>query len=242
MPDISLPTVLAVETSTVACSVALIHHGKVYNRHEILPQKHAHRLLEMVDEVMAESELTSADISLLAFGEGPGAFTGIRIASGVIQGLAIGWDKPVVAVSSLRAMALATLTDQACLHQQAWCALLDARMNEVYCLTGNYTTDGLCVTDGEPRLLSPELALAVVSEIKGCCGVGDIKNEYSPITLACSQWHDGLPNAVEIAKLAQLSAGSAKTLEQAIPSPLYLRNHVADTIAERKLKQQSKAD
>jgi len=115
-----------------------------YQRYEILPQKHALRALEMVDEVLSESGMTGVEIDVLAYGEGPGAFTGVRIASGVVQGLALGWDKPVIGVSSLEAMAervlseLTSLETYANLDEISWCALMDARMKEVYFQSGTF--------------------------------------------------------------------------------------------------------
>ncbi len=245
-------TILAVETSTAACSVALLYQSKLYQRYEVLPQKHAQRLLEMVSEVMKESKLNASSIDLLAYGEGPGAFTGIRIAAGVIQGLALGWDKPVVAISSLEAMAEGVLSSkrQAFLvdntidsvepPEMTWCAIMDARMKEVYLQSGVYNLQTGYLQADSLELLSPEVAESRIVALSGqCIGLGDVQKEYPGLVGLFSDWTDTLPSAASIARLAKDTQTEAKTLAEKVPVPIYLRNHVADTIAERKLKQNS---
>ncbi len=237
-------TVLAVETATKACSVALIYGDTEYSRHELLPQQHAHRVLPMVDELIAEAGIDMDEIDLLAFGEGPGAFTGIRIASGVIQGLALGWNRPVVAISSLLAMADGLVGNkQAPITKDfAWCSLLDARMGEVYLLTGRYFAETQTLESHATELLSPqqaELTIRQYVEENEMCetfGFGDIESEYPSLTELFADWQDLLPNALSVARLARESAQQAKYLHEEIPSPVYLRNQVADTIEQRKLK------
>ncbi|WEJ61560.1 tRNA (adenosine(37)-N6)-threonylcarbamoyltransferase complex dimerization subunit type 1 TsaB [Thiomicrorhabdus lithotrophica] len=234
------PTVLAVETATQACSVALIYKGQEFIRHEILPQKHAHRVLEMVDEVIAESGASSDEIDLLAYGEGPGAFTGVRIASGVIQGLALGWDKPVLAVSSLLAMAESVLIDRYSESDVNWCALLDARMKEIYLLVGTYQSADNLINSNEPVLIAPDAIGDYLDSSKTYIGIGDTQEEYPELNNSFVDWYSSLPSAVSIARLAQKKSAEAKSLDKAIPNPLYLRNQIADTIAERKLKKECK--
>lgn len=237
-------TILAVETSTAACSVALLYQGRSFKRYEVLPQKHAHRLLEMVDEVMTESGLKGSSLDLLAYGEGPGAFTGVRIAAGVIQGLALGWDKPVVNISSLEAMAegvLFTRNQEPTLESQesiTWCAIMDARMKEVYLQSGIYNCQTSALQTDSTELLSPQEAKArIIALGSKCIGLGDIQTEYPDLVELFSDWTETLPSALSIARVALRSQKEAKILADKVPVPIYLRNHVADTIAERKLKQ-----
>ncbi|WP_158660982.1 tRNA (adenosine(37)-N6)-threonylcarbamoyltransferase complex dimerization subunit type 1 TsaB [Thiomicrorhabdus sp. Milos-T2] len=242
----SLKNVLAIETSTAACSVALIYNEKTYSCHEILPQKHAHRVLEMVDEVLHQAGIDSGEINLLAYGEGPGAFTGVRIASGVIQGLALGWNKPVIAISSLLAMAEETLSKIKPEKDLSWASLLDARMNEVYLMTGTYNAQNKEILSDNPILIPPR---EVTEYIPNVCelGIGDTDTEYPDLKELFNDWSSLLPNAVSIARLAitnsnhstNANANSASYLDSAIPNPLYLRNHIADTIEERKQKKLS---
>merc|ERR1712137_1469841 len=98
--------ILAIDTATEACSVALQHNGTRITRFEICPQQHSQRLLPMVDEVLKETNITLNDLDLLAFGRGPGSFTGVRIATGMIQGLALGTGLKVAGISTLEAMAV----------------------------------------------------------------------------------------------------------------------------------------
>ena len=97
--------ILAIDTATEACSVALQFKDTVITRFEICPQQHSQRLLPMVDEVLKEAKVSLGDLDLLAFGRGPGSFTGVRIATGMIQGLALGTGLKVAGVSTLEAMA-----------------------------------------------------------------------------------------------------------------------------------------
>lgn len=120
---------LAVETATEACSAALLAEGEVIERHEVAPQQHAELLLGMVDELLGESGLALGALDAIAFGQGPGSFTGLRIAAGVVQGLAYGSDLPAVPVSTLQV--LAETARHAHRAKRAACAF-DARMGEVY--------------------------------------------------------------------------------------------------------------
>jgi len=240
MLNAKLSSVLAVETSTSACSVALLHHGQEYIQHEILPQKHAHRVLEMVNHVIEEAAIKPSEIDILAFGEGPGAFTGIRIASGVIQGLALGWERPVLAVSSLLAMAEKVFNQNVPLEDTEWCAILDARMSEVYILRGKYILDTKEIVADKPILVSPKQVESFLPKDKKCIGVGDIKEMYPELMNYFDYWYEALPEAISIARIAQKNSTDAATLDKQIPKPLYLRNHIADTIEERKIKQKNK--
>jgi len=238
-------TILAVETSTAACSVALLYKDNSYQRYEVLPQKHAHRLLEMVDEVLSEANVEGADIDFIAYGEGPGAFTGVRIAAGVVQGLALGWDKPVLGVSSLESMAELALQElqqtqgkQKGLEEIPWCALMDARMKEIYVQSGTFNIQTGQWMTLETQLLAPEKTEEVIKNLSvECIGLGDIKKEYQAITSLFTQWFDVLPSALSVAYIARRIDKEKNSAHKGIALPVYLRNHVADTIEERKQKQ-----
>ena len=121
--------ILVIDTATEACSVALKYQEQILSRFEICPQQHSQRLLPMVDEVMKEAGISLGQLDGLGFGRGPGSFTGVRIATGMIQGLAMGADLPVVGVSTLRAMAQEVYEKH---NHQRVAVAIDARMNEVY--------------------------------------------------------------------------------------------------------------
>ena len=122
-------TLLALDTSTEACSVALWHKGEKTHLDELAQRTHTKRILPMIDELLANSGINLKQVDALAFGRGPGSFTGVRVGAGIAQGLALGADLPVIAVSNLTAMAQAAFE----LHQvENVAAAIDARMNEVY--------------------------------------------------------------------------------------------------------------
>ena len=98
--------ILAIDTATEACSVALNNGTEQFQEFEICPQQHSQRLLPMVDSVLKQAKMSLSDLDLLAFGRGPGSFTGVRIATGMIQGLALGTGLKVAGVSTLAAMAV----------------------------------------------------------------------------------------------------------------------------------------
>ena len=149
--------ILAIDTATEACSVALQHNGTRITRFEICPQQHSQRLLPMVDEVLKEANITLNDLDLLAFGRGPGSFTGVRIATGMIQGLALGTGLKVAGISTLEAMAVETaakINDESAIIAVA----SDARMDEVYFAVYHHTPDGLNRIIDE-QVCPPEMAL-----------------------------------------------------------------------------------
>lgn len=122
-------TLLALDTSTEACSVALLHQGEKMHLDETAQRSHTKRILLMVDEILANAEIRLNQVDALVFGRGPGSFTGVRIGTGIAQGLALGADLPVIAVSDLTAMAQAAYER---LQATQVLAAIDARMNEVY--------------------------------------------------------------------------------------------------------------
>lgn len=122
-------TLLALDTSTEACSVALLHQGEKTHLDETAQRSHTKRILPMVDEILAASGIRLNQVDALVFGRGPGSFTGVRVGTGITQGLALGADLPVIAVSNLTAMAQAAYEK---LQATKVLAAIDARMNEVY--------------------------------------------------------------------------------------------------------------
>ncbi len=120
---------LAVETSTEACSAALYSDGEIQEKFEIAPREHTKLILPMIDALMADADLKPQQLDALAFSRGPGSFTGVRISTGIIQGIALGADLPVVPVSTLAAIAHHYLK-----NSTAECAFtaMDARMGEIF--------------------------------------------------------------------------------------------------------------
>lgn len=149
--------ILVIDTATEACSVALEANGQVYNRFEICPQQHSQRILPMIDEVLKDANIVLQNVDYLGFGRGPGSFTGVRIATGVLQGLALGTGHKVVGISTLAAMA-----QQAYMENQSGhvTAAIDARMSEVYFAQFQLEKDVMTVV-GIEQVISPMQALQI---------------------------------------------------------------------------------
>ncbi|OOF50599.1 tRNA (adenosine(37)-N6)-threonylcarbamoyltransferase complex dimerization subunit type 1 TsaB [Rodentibacter genomosp. 1] len=122
-------TLLALDTSTEACSVALYYKGEKTEINELAQRSHTKRILPMVDEILAQSGIRLTQLDALAFGRGPGSFTGVRVGCSVAQGLALGADLPVLPISNLTAMAQAAFEQY---QVENVAAAIDARMDEVY--------------------------------------------------------------------------------------------------------------
>jgi tRNA threonylcarbamoyladenosine biosynthesis protein TsaB len=222
--------VLALETSTELGTCALWRHGEVDERHCPAGLPHSETLLPLVRTLLEESGVAFADLDAIAFGAGPGAFTGLRIACGLAQGLAVGAGVPVVPVGSLAAMA------ETCGGERVL-ALLDARMGEVYsgCFAREPATGPLPA--GDVAVAPPE-AVALPSGA-GWLACGNAPAVYPALAqrLAAAgiDWQPGiLPTAGAVAAIAarRLAAGEAG-LDPAEAAPLYVRDKVARTIAER---------
>jgi len=127
-----MQTLLAIDTATECCSAALWVNGKLYHRSSIQPRKHAELILPFIDELLLEAKINKTDIQGLVVGQGPGAFTGVRIAVGVAQGIALALDIPVVAVSNLQTLAFTAYQHLNTDKTQTILVATDARMNEVY--------------------------------------------------------------------------------------------------------------
>lgn len=227
--------ILAFESSSHRVSVALWRDGAIQQRFEDLPNGGSERLLPWTSELLAEAGLSLGEVSGIAFGAGPGAFTGLRLACSVAQGLAFGLGLKVAPVSTLEALALATCPQ----GTGKLCACLDARMNEVYYAA--YHIDGDCVTTISPPAcaLPVDVVLPPGEDWVGC---GDGFAAYPELLRSqLVAIHAGMrPMAAEVARLgAQLFArGGGVDAAQALP--LYVRDKVALTTAERLLRGGSK--
>lgn len=140
---------LAIDTSTEACSAALYLDGQVRQRYAMTPGGHGRHILAMVQSLLQEAGMPLNAMDALAFGRGPGGFTGVRMATGVIQGLALGLDIPVVPVSSLAALAQGAVAGGSA---EAVLAAIDARMNEVYWAAYRLAEGGVVALQGEERV------------------------------------------------------------------------------------------
>jgi tRNA threonylcarbamoyladenosine biosynthesis protein TsaB len=232
--------ILALDTATEACSVALLSNcgatladAEIIGRYEELGKSHAQQILGMVDSVLAEAQISLSALSAIAASIGPGSFTGVRISVAVAQGLAFGADLPVVPVTTLEALALRALRGDA----DAVLACLDARMSEVYwgCFTGD-SVRGVAA-NGAAAVGPP--GSVVLPAGCACRGIGRGFSAYPMLAALPGLELDptdsrALPDARAMATLGGLRFGLGEGLDPAEIKPLYLRDKVALTEAERR--------
>ncbi|MGR9117628.1 MAG: tRNA (adenosine(37)-N6)-threonylcarbamoyltransferase complex dimerization subunit type 1 TsaB [Gammaproteobacteria bacterium] len=224
---------LAVETATEACSAALYLNGEVLERFQLAPRIHTRLILPMIDSLLAEAGISAHELNGLAFGRGPGSFTGVRIATGVIHGIALGLELPVAPVSTLAAIAQDYFERQTI--DIAFTAM-DARMGEVF--WGVYRKNA----QGFAELVGREsVGLAETVDFPDVCGAGvgtgwrvyqdELTGRLNGRVMCCEI--DNLPRAGAIAVLGaqDFAAGLQVSVEQAMP--VYLRDKVAKKESER---------
>ncbi|WP_321865409.1 tRNA (adenosine(37)-N6)-threonylcarbamoyltransferase complex dimerization subunit type 1 TsaB [Paraburkholderia tropica] len=250
---------LAIDTSTEFCSVALLRaaasaggasapgsaqdagedaaqkptSSRVWVRHEATGAVSSTRLLPAIGEVLAEAGLTLADCDAIAFGAGPGSFTGLRTATGVAQGLAFGLDVPVVPVSTLLVCA-----ESARLHDASATrvlAALDARMDEAYwadyawdAATGDWTTVHAASLDAPEAVVAPDTPFTLAGNAAAAFGT-----RLSAAAVARVIDAEALPHAVPLAHAALRAFRAGRTVPADQAAPEYIRNKVAQTTAER---------
>lgn len=218
---------LALDTSTDACSVALDIDGQMFTRFELAPRRHAEIILPMIEQLLNEAELRVKQLDAIAFGRGPGAFTGLRIACGVTQGIAFAADLPVVPVSTLAALAQGGY--RATAHEKV-IAAIDARMGEVYWGLFQLTQEGLMQTVSEERVSAlGDLKLPQGDDLWVGIGSGWGTAAAPAAQIQprlCDVKPQLLPDARDILSLAKPAylQGAYVSAFQAIP--VYLRNKV----------------
>jgi tRNA threonylcarbamoyladenosine biosynthesis protein TsaB len=223
--------ILAIDTATESCSAALLNDQRINSPTPVeIDRGHAERILPMVDALLAEAGLRLQDLDALAFGRGPGRFTGVRLAASVIQGLAFGAQKPVLPVSDLQAVAQQVL--DAHLDANSVLVCNDARMQEVYWACYQRSESGLATLLGTEQVAKPSsvtippgVQLPIHAAGRGFRAYADLTERLRPSLAAV---HDSLlPRALEIVKLAaaDFEAGRAVPAEKALP--VYLRDDVA---------------
>ena len=217
--------ILAIDTATEACSATLNIDGVVTSKYEIAPRKHAELILTMVDELLSASDISLTQLDALAFGRGPGAFTGVRIATGVIQGLAMSADCPVVPVSTLAALAQGAILES----KQVACAI-DARMGEVYWALYQADDKNIMQLVGEESVCPPD-SVNIPTSVDWF-GVGSGWETYEQElqdrmreTLARYRIGD-YPSAENICTLAVDAYQRGEFVDAADALPVYLRDKV----------------
>jgi len=222
--------ILALETSTEFCSVALNLDGEVSGKEILAGRNHSEMILAMVQEILAEAGLALQQIDGIAFGAGPGSFTGLRIACGVAQGLAFAAELPVAAISTLEAVAQHV-------DQDSVIVALDARMREIYHAAFRKLTAQSWEMISPPVLCAPQHAPVVAGNEWHGCGSGfDVYRDVLAMQYCenIRQIHSGLhPRAHEMAQLALPKFRDGAYTDAAFAAPLYIRNKVALKESER---------
>lgn len=214
---------LAFDTSSTACSVALSIDGKITLSHEIAPMQQAKMILPLIDQLLKTENIEMNQLDAIAFGCGPGSFTGVRIAVSVAQGLAYAVQKPLISISSLAA------TAQAAYQDLGWTQLLvalDARMNETYWASYEVQENGLVKLIGKEQISRPEEIMLPDSTWSG---IGSAWSAYPSRIHAKPALIDSsrVPVASAMLLLAEAQFQSGETVSPTEAIPVYLRNEIA---------------
>ncbi|WNJ81456.1 tRNA (adenosine(37)-N6)-threonylcarbamoyltransferase complex dimerization subunit type 1 TsaB [Cedecea neteri] len=220
--------ILAIDTATEACSVALQNDAASYAHFELCPREHTQRILPLVKEILNQGGITLSEVNALAYGRGPGSFTGVRIGIGIAQGLALGAELPMIGVSTLATMA-----------QGAWrrtgatrvLAAIDARMGEVYWAEYERDEQGVWHGEASEAVLKPEDVAGRLKHLSGTwatVGTGwqawpDMAKDSG---LLLQDGETTLPEAEDMLPLAQQAFSVGKTVAVEHAEPVYLRNEV----------------
>jgi tRNA threonylcarbamoyladenosine biosynthesis protein TsaB len=221
--------ILALDTSTEYLSIALRLDGETLSRDLHAGQQHSELMLPLVQALLAEAGIPLRQLDCIAFGQGPGTFTGLRIGCGAAQGLAFGADLPVAPVSTLLALAEGS-------REERVVACLDARMGEVY--HAAYARRGEdWVTESAPVLCAPDAAPAIDGDNWAGVGSGFSAHHDALSARYGGRFHriDGtlFPHAADIAALAEGMVRAARTVAPEQAAPLYIRDKVALKTSER---------
>lgn len=233
-------TLLAIETSTTLASVALLRNGKLCSRESQGVQTHSQVILPLIQELLAEAGIPLSQCDAIAFGAGPGSFTGVRTACGIAQGLGYGANLPVLPVMTLEAMALA------CREQRGASdvlTVLDAAMGEVYWAQYRYENAWQQIV--APRLSAPAAVMPlgdgqadvladVLADVQACGnGLATYAAAFEGRAFMQTALPNILPHARQIALLGAEAFRQGKAIRAHDAQPFYLRNKVAFTTAER---------
>ncbi len=228
-----MPTILAIETSSEIASAALLRDNLIISRQTSGVMNHSQAVLPMVQSLLQEAGITLADCAAIAFGSGPGSFTGVRTACGVVQGLAFGAGLPVIPVVTL--LALAEAQREAGAARNVLCAL-DARMGEVYWAQYRYDEQHdvwhtvIAPTLSAPALVQPDDTEGLVLAGNGFAAYAD---QFSLTATLLALAQNTNPSAHAVARIAHTEFVAGRVHKPADAQPLYLRNKIALTSAER---------
>jgi len=225
--------ILALDTCTECCSAALLYQGTLFERVEMTTRGHSDLILGMMDDLFNQAGISLSEVDALAFGRGPGSFTGVRVGVGVAQGIAFARSLPVLPISSLQALA----QDAADNTDAEYIAVaIDARMGEIYCASYR-SIDGVVNLLDEERVCPPEKFLPLSNERWLGAGTGwgtyeevlsnNFSDQLHAIQVEC------YPQARTVISLAKIDSDAGKLLSAEQAMPVYLRNNVAKKKAEQ---------
>lgn len=220
---------LAIETATEACSIAVFADGEIIERFEIAPRRHTELALPWAEALLAEAGIAKSQLDAIAVGRGPGAFTGVRLAIALAQGIALALDRPLLPVSTLAALAMQASGDSIL-------AAIDARMGEIYVASFQRDGEGVVATSDE-KVIAP--AGCAAPDGGGWHGVGTGFSAAEGVLATRLQAQlavldaTALPHAADVARLGALAFARGETIAPERIEPAYLRNNVALTIAEQ---------
>ena len=223
-----LNTVLAFDTSTEALSVALKHGDEVLNHFELAPRLHAQKILPTINNMLEQKGLNVKDVDAFVFGRGPGAFTGVRTAIGVVQGLALAFDKPCYGVSTLLAIAEGARRETGATHVLA---VMDARMGEVYAGAYHYQAGVWSCTHAE-RVCAPEhLRYQSATPLIGCGSGWAVYASQLKASVKAEltlEAESRFPQALDMLSLALPPLINGQGVPAELATPVYLRDKVAE--------------
>lgn len=230
--------ILAIETATDACSVAVCIDGDIRERHEIAPRQHSHLLFAMLEELLPGGDLRGMGIDVIAYGMGPGSFTGLRIAASAVQGLAYSCGLPAVAVSTLAVLAQTALRYRGVEPADTVLCSIDARINEVFSAVYAYEDNRAVLRDGPwacaPADLAPAYPDGLHAVGSGCLFVEQFSQSLRASIRSCAPGL--LPAARDMIPLALEQFRIGKTQAAHNVQPVYVR----DEIAWKKLAEQGR--
>jgi tRNA threonylcarbamoyladenosine biosynthesis protein TsaB len=227
---------LAIETATEACSVAVLIDGEVIERFEIAPRRHTELVLPWAEALVAEAGIAKSQLDAIAVGRGPGAFTGVRLAIALAQGIALALDRPLLPVSTLAALAMQATSARIL-------AAIDARMGEIYVASFQHDGDELVASSAEV-VIGPQDYVAPDGNDWHGVGTGFGAAEGALVAVLQSRLVTvdamALPHAGDVARLGALAFARGEAIAPERIEPAYLRNNVALTIAEQQMLRASR--
>jgi len=229
--------ILALDTATEACSAALYIDGSITTEYQLAPREHTQLILKMIEDLLCQATLQVSDLDAIAFGRGPGSFTGVRIATGVAQGLAFAADLPVLPISTLASIAQSTYNDHKTEHVLAG---IDARMGGIYWGCYSLADNGLMQLVGDEQVTSPEfLSIPSGNTHQSWVGAGSAWSSYTEQLNRqlgddlIQHYSDYFPQSASIVQLAVYEYERGNAVEAAQAQPVYLRNDVAKKSAQQ---------